>query len=308
MSFPVPRPRTLLSLTIGGLVGFAVLQMAVQVRATFGDGDMTFALCAGRALLRGIDPYGPACMLLDPTGNRWATYPLTTAMFASLFVWLGDLAAPFLFALSSGLLAFAIVREGPLWRLLLFFSAVYFEDLRWFQWAPFMAAIYLLPDLLPLALVKPQFAVPLLSKLNRGRLLGLCAFAALSLIIDPQWPWEFWETTRTYDGFIPLLTLPFGPLLALALLNWRNESARLLLLLALMPQRGYYDMLLVFLVAETPAQMGILVVASWVFYFFHPLPHSDSLGMYLCATAMAMPWRALAQMKVHALRAVREEK
>lgn len=57
-----------------------------------------------------------------------------------------------------------------------------------------------------------------------------------SFVIQPRWPLEWISQLHGYQHFVPFLIVP-GPLLALALLRWRDRDARLLLLCCILPQR-----------------------------------------------------------------------
>lgn len=232
-------------------------------------GDMEFPLCGALALLRGVDPYGGQCALYY-LGYYLPLNPLTTVLVALPFVPLQALAAPVMVGSIAGLLAWAILRSGQAWRLLVFASPAYVQALYCMQWSPLVMAVYLLPALLPLTLVKPQIGLPvLLTRLTKRRLLACLAFLLLTLVIDPTWPRRWWEHAATYDGFIPLLVLPVGPLLALALWRWRSPEGRLLLLYAIMPQRAFYDLTPLWLVPATKRQTVILTGFAWVGFVLH---------------------------------------
>jgi hypothetical protein len=248
---------------IFALAVFAVIFTLESTRMT--EGDFYFPFCGARALLRGLDPYNPAVCPMVFSANTLPTNPLTAIFFALPFLPFGSYDGPVLFALISALLAFGMLRNGERWKLLSFLSAPFFQAFYWVQWSPLITSLYLIPALLPLAWVKPHIALSVvLTRLNRHRFAALAAVGALSLIVDPTWPLRWWNTSQTYDGFIPLFALPFGPLLALSFLNWRDERARLFFLTALTPQRGYYDLVLLFLLPRSPREMLFLTAASWV--------------------------------------------
>ena len=78
-----------------------------------------------------------------------------------------------------------------------------------------------------------------------------------------------------YDRFIPLLVFP-GPLLALALLRYRDRDAHLFLLMAIMPQRWFYDTFILWLIPKTRRQILWTVFFSWfvgIWRWYH-MPHS----------------------------------
>jgi hypothetical protein len=126
--------------------------------------------------------------------------------------------------------------------------------------------IWFLPFMLPLVLVKPHIAIPLIltGKASKTGLLITFALLLFSLILNPSWPLTWFQLTNTYKGLPPLFSLPLGPLLLLSLLKYRDRRAWLLLLLALMPQRVLYDQLPLFVLASTGIQAVFLVFCSWL--------------------------------------------
>ncbi len=78
-----------------------------------------------------------------------------------------------------------------------------------------------------------------------------------------------------------------GILLAVALIRWRTGPAQTLLLLALVPQRLWYDQLLVFRVADTPRALLVLIAGSWLGYLLTPFfgPSAVVACIYLPALA-----------------------
>lgn len=87
--------------------------------------------------------------------------------------------------------------------------------------------------------------------------------ALLSLLIMPSWPREWLGARSRHLNYTPLLSW-FGPILLLALIRWREPGARLLLGLALVPQRLLYDQVALWLVPTTPRGSLLLTVASWI--------------------------------------------
>jgi hypothetical protein len=258
------RKRLLIAFAIG-IAGFAICYV-YQVQHGNSSGDIWVALCAGRALLAHQDSYA-VCQSIHADGVTPLThYPLTTALLLLPLTPLPDaLSAAILLGLSSGLLAFGLAREAP-WRLLVFLAFPYWDALRWVQWSPLLMAVALFPALLPLTLVKPHIGASVaLTRLTLRRALSCLLFAAVSLLIDPTWPWRWIAQTSHYTGFIPLLIVP-GPLLLLALLRWRDSDARFLLLMAMAPQRVFYDQLLLWLLPRTARQMLTMVGLSWLAY------------------------------------------
>ncbi|MGB3482217.1 MAG: hypothetical protein WBB07_08370 [Mycobacterium sp.] len=229
-----------------------------------GGGDMGWPIQAARDIIAGRDPY--AQPLVDETGQLWPTNPVTTIMLFLPLAWAPDtVLAAIVFGGISGLLAFGLTREGALWPLLTFASPAYISCLINAQWAPLVLATFYLPNLLPLALVKPSIALPvLLTRLNLKRGLGCVAIVVVSFILCPWWwPADWLSPSMTvYTGFTPILTVP-GFLVLLALVRWRDKRAWILVLAALVPQRIPYDQLLLWLIPQN-AKRSLILSASLV--------------------------------------------
>jgi len=158
-------------------------------------------------------------------------------------------------------------RLGNL-NLLVFFSASFWLALGWVQWSPLVMAGALLPTLLPAALAKPNLGLPLLLTYpSRKGLFASLILLLLSFAILPTWVQDWLGNLGQNRHSLPLLQFP-GPLLLLALLRWRDRKARLLLLLALLPQRLiFYDQLLLWLIPQTKGEHLFLSLLSWLGFF-----------------------------------------
>ncbi|MBI5950660.1 MAG: hypothetical protein HY865_03285 [Chloroflexi bacterium] len=227
-----------------------------------GAGDFNWQLRAARDLLAGSDPYGYL------PGEYNIPYPLPTAMLAIPLVWLPNfIAGGIFFGVSSGVLAWLILQKGEPWQLLIFLSWSFFYALLYAQWAPLVLCLYFTPAFLPMLLMKPQIALPLALTRRPTRLgIGLTlAIGIASLVVYPSWLPVWLGQISTYQGMIPpLLVLPLGPLMLLALLRPRERKAWILLLMAAMPQRMLYDQMALLLVAGNRREMLILVFCSWL--------------------------------------------
>lgn len=255
-----PGLRLALALSIGLASG--LLCATILARGGAQAGDFTWALRAANDLLAGQEVYR------HPVGDDIAPYPLPAAFFALPLAGLAPAAAAgVFFGLSSALLAWCLLREGRLWWLLVFCSWPYCYSLIFAQWPPLIVCMAFLSPLLPLLLVKPQIAIPMLV-LQRPSwagvaLLGLVGLTSLAL--DPDWPFVWLGLLGGYKGAVPpLLSLPLGPLLLLALLRWRDRRAWFFLLLAIMPQRVVYDQLALLLLARTRRDQVLQVGCSWL--------------------------------------------
>jgi hypothetical protein len=231
-------------------------------------GDIGPALGGMHAWLHGEPAYG-----FTADGDPLVSNPFTTMIVVGPLLLLPlPLAAPVFMGISSALLAFGLLREGEYWRLLVFTSLPYAHSLVTVQWAPLFAAALLLPPLLVLAPVKPQLGLVLLAagRWNRRLLLATALFVLLSLLLYPAWPLDFFITGEltSYEGQIPALIGPGLLVPLLALLCWREPNARLLAAMALVPQRLWYDQLLLFLIPRSWQTLLLLSVCSWFVWAF----------------------------------------
>lgn len=225
--------------------------------------DLYATFCAAKAMLSGIDPYGPKCV----GQGSFTAYPLTTILAVAPFTPLGFWWGPLTFwSLLAGLLAWALLAQGQVWRLLTLTSMPFVISFMFLQWAPLILAVAFLPGLLPLTLTKPHLGLPVLAThLTRRRAMGCMAFLAVTFAIDPTWPARWLPLTGAFDGFIPALTVwPAGLVLLAAAVRWRTKEARFFLLMALMPQRGLYDLLPLWYLVDTRRQLLILNGLSWL--------------------------------------------
>jgi hypothetical protein len=229
-----------------------------------GISDIYPRLCIARSLVSGAKPYS-SCMSLS-RGLLAADYPMTTILALVPLSFLNDrLGAAMFWAISNGLLMYGILRRGELRFLLIFASGPYWATFIWQQFSVLVTAVILLPSLLPLALVKPQIGIPvILTNLTRKRALACALFVLLTFVVYPGWLFLWYGRSHYYDGVIPLLTLPLGPLLLILLLRWRNRDALYLLLLGCMPQRTLMDVLSLFLLPKTTLNLAITCLLSWI--------------------------------------------
>ncbi len=266
--------------------------------------DLGFPLCAGRVLLAGGDPYGGACAGAAQ-GREWPTNPLTTVLIALPFAPLGDKGALPVWAIMSGILAFGLLQKGERWRLLVFLSAPYWVAFLCLNWTPLMAALVMLPALTPLWLIKPQNGLPaFLTHWSWRRAVAAVAFLILSLLVDPAWPLRWWPQARSYDFYIPLIVLPFGPLILVALFFWRDVKTRYILLLSVMPQRFLYDPLLLAWIPDSRSDMLLVTAAGWIGYglvFALQFPYQPIVVLFCYLPAVVIRWRHLRAHAAHPL-------
>ena len=239
-----------------------VLLWLSRERPEMGAFDFTYAWTAGRALLQGHDPYRAVRAAQMPFGHAFA-YPVPAALLAAPFGLLPlRIAAALFMGVSVGLFAYAVTAENFA-PLILLASGPMYQSIRSAQWAPLVTAAGLLPGLLWIGVAKPNVWLGLLAfRSTRIRPVGVAfaiaaAVCLLGLLLAPGWPREWIASVRSPTAFsgrqyrAPIATL-WGAPLALAALRWRRPEARLVLVMACVPQAAFfYDQLPALLVATT---------------------------------------------------------
>lgn len=262
--------RLLIAIIIGvvsGIMTYTNLSLSYQEA-----GDFSWALHGAQRLLEGQNPYhDPA---LSP-GNPYPYsdklyYPLPALLLALPFTMLpNEIAAGLFFGLSSGLLAWGILKTGTS-RLTVFLSAPFCLAALIAQWSPLLTATYLIPALFPLAMCKPNLGILSIRNVRSVTFWICIAVLVVSFIILPTWLFDWLGNIRDGNGMHhpTMLTLPFGPLLLLTLLKWREGRVRLLLLLSVIPLFPvFYDHVPVFLVVQSRREGLFLAIMSWVGFF-----------------------------------------
>lgn len=258
------RWRITVSASLG--LGTGAFCWFLMTRLHQGAADFHWAIHLAQRLLAGQNPYD----------TPFEQYPLTAGLFAIPFVRLPpEVAAGIFWGLSSSLLAFGLTREGYA-KLLVFFAYPYWAGILTVQWSPIIAASAFFPLLLPVTMAKPQVGLPvLLTRLSRRGLLACALVLLATFAMMPRWPLHWLKQTPNYQYFLPLMLIP-GPLLLLALLQYRNRDALLLFFAALMPQRWFFDSFILWLIPQSRREIIWTVFFSWgagVWRWYHP-PHS----------------------------------
>lgn len=231
-----------------------------------------------RQLLRGDDPYAA-----DQVARVFVTriyYPLTAAVISLPLALLPLEVARGVFVVgTAGLLGFAAGKHRPeLWPMLAGMPML--MALRSAQWSPLLTAAMLLPSLGWLAAVKPNLGVAMLAGARSVRAVkilvgGGLVVVAVSLLVQPKWPWDWRTVLESSTHFQPLLMRPGGMLVLLALLRWKDPDARLILALGLVPVTGlFYDVLPAGLVARSWKQALALMVVGHVSWMNDWLPRT----------------------------------
>jgi hypothetical protein len=180
-------------------------------------------------------------------------------------------------------LAFGLTREGY-HRLLVFLAYPYWIGLLTVQWSAVITAAAFFPLLMPVAMVKPQVGLPVFfTRLSRRGLLACLAVGLLSLILLPRWPILWWGQLGYYQHFFAIMVLP-GPLILLALLRYRDRDAQLLLLASFMPQRWFFDSLILWLIPQSRWEILITVCFSWcagIWRWYHQPASFTEVGRWI---------------------------
>jgi hypothetical protein len=141
--------------------------------------------------------------------------------------------------MSTGVLAYGLLRTARRRR----FFSIFRRDVYCSMESLIISTAYF-PVLFPAILAKPNIGIPVEFTLwLRKGIWCVGIVTAGSLCIEPHWFLRWWSQTGGYQGFILLFTLP-GPLLLCAILRIKKKSAQLLLLSSRMPQRLFYDPLI----------------------------------------------------------------
>lgn len=230
--------------------------------------DFTWHWRAGRAMLGNVSPYRVINATPFYPYNSGYYYLLPTAVLATPFSLLPPHSALALFvACSLGLLAFALTQDG-LWRLPVLASLPVAWCIFSGQVAALATAAIILPAIwwlwpLKYTLGAAGAAYHLSAKYVA---LGLATVGA-TMLIWPWWPRDWLAELSDKNGVyyrVPLL-VPGGVLLLTTLLRWRRPEARLIAVMACVPQTMlFYDQLPLVLVANSFRQALLVSAGSYV--------------------------------------------
>lgn len=234
-----------------------------------------------RILLAGRNPYD-ALVWSQFQGSvtdaaAWSTrleplyYPLPALLVWVPFALGSFLAGSVAFsAVGGALFAFAVSKAG-LHRVWACGSLPFLVALRFGQWSPWLVAASMLPVLAFLLPAKPNLGLPLfLARPSRVMAMAAIGVLAASFGVMPAWPLAWWRAI-TLDlpnsgapHPIPLLQFGgAGAIVLLALSRWRRSEARLLVLMACVPQLPFWaDQLALTTVATTRREVIWSVLAG----------------------------------------------
>jgi hypothetical protein len=260
---PVRRTRGLI--LVAGLVSGFICWLAYRLPPP-STSDFEQIWFGARALMSGADPY----TVVPTTGTRFPLfYPLTAVLVGVPFAALPFAAARVLWAAASGaVFAWAALRYGRGLPVALL-SASFLNAIVQGQWSPLLTAAVVVPSLSWALGVKPSIGAALFAAFpSRRAVIGGLALLGLTLIVSPAWPSRWLEALPASTHMVPLLVRPGGFLLLLALIRWRQPEARLLAVLACVPQTiGLYETLPLFLIPRTRWQGYALAGSSYVAAF-----------------------------------------
>jgi len=228
-------------------------------------GDFTGVWRAAGQVIEGVNPYRTHTEHLPyPLGPL--AYPLTAAIaalpLATLSAWLS---AALFVGLSITALAYSLLG-GPPFRLLAFGTPCFVMAMSVVQWSPLLTAAAVIPPLGIFVSCKPNLGLALFARRPSWWIVGgSAALVAVSLALIPTWPIEWLRNIRGMTYYKAPIAMPGGALLLLALLRWRDEDARMLFVLSMVPSNLFmYDQLPLFLIARSRRDMLLLFAGSWL--------------------------------------------
>jgi hypothetical protein len=269
---PALRGRIAVSILVGVATGWFCFFLLHRLNQ--GAADFSWAIHLAQKLLAHQNPYD----------TRLEQYPLTAALFGLPFVRVTpEVAAGIFYGLSSGLLALGLTRAGYD-RLLVFLAYPYWNGLLTAQWSTAITAAAFFPLFMPVAMAKPQLGVPVfLTRFSKRGLWACVAVCVFSFVVMPRWPRLWLGQAGNYQHFFAILVLP-GPLIALALLRWRDRDAWLLFLTSLMPQRWFFDAFTLWLIPKTRREILVTVSFSWlsgIWRYYHAPTSYTQVGRWI---------------------------
>jgi hypothetical protein len=234
-----------------------------------GLSDFLVYWLAGKALLIGADPYTFVPAHYPPGLFAPATIGLIAAPFTPVPAYI---AAPLFLGVGCAALAFAVTKNG--WTRLWIFAAspVWYASLI-AQVSPLLVGAALYPVAWGLLTAKPNLAIPHIAiygtswrRIVYGAV-SIVAILALTFAIRPTWLMDWRESLRSSpfgkQYQIPMLAL-WGFVLWLPILRWRRPEARLVFLMACMPQNFvFYEQLPLLLVPQSRREMiGVAIISQ----------------------------------------------
>jgi hypothetical protein len=248
---------------------FVYVLYARQTRSVISDWDPGWV--GTQALLHGRSPY--AAIQVPPWPN-YLLYPLPALLLTAPFTLIPLAVARALFAgIGTAAFTYVITARGR-WTLYFLISGAMLWAWIDVQWAPLLIAAALTPNFSWMLAAKPTLGLALWCAYpNRKAVIGGLVFVGLCFLVRPGWVPE-WLASVAQTPHKAHVLRPGGIMLLLSLLRWRRPEARLLAVLALMPQTtALYEALPLALAAERKveaAAFAVLTMAAHLLYLLGP--------------------------------------
>ena len=292
------RRRRLLAALAIGLLAAGLCELVTLLPGP-GASDFRDPWLGARALLAGDDPYA-AVRAMHPQFGLY--YPLTALLAILPLAALSLVHAQSLFVgLGMAALAYALGGWSPM--VIGCVGAGALACVVSGQWGPALTAAARLPLLGFLWAAKPSIGLALMAGYPRRRaLIGAAALSGLSLIVWPAWPAAWLPGLGDGVHRVPVGQTG-GVLLLLALLRWRRPEARMLAVLACLPQSlTLYETVPLCLIPASRGEAYLLTALSQLAALLMGLQRTDLplietqsnqwpilfLGVYLPALVMVL--------------------
>ena len=249
---------------------------------------------ASRAFLSGTDPYsvvGPGKLF----EWSWPMYYSMPAILISVpLAWMPVAVARVVVAtLTAGALGWAIGSKVRwLWPVLL--SASFLIAVARTQWSPLMLASMWVPWFGFAVVAKPNLGLVTLAAHERRRDLmtvsALCALMiALSFLVRPDWLISWWAAIGDAPHVTAPVMRPWGFLLLMAVIRWRETDARVFLLMACVPHTpSLYDLLLLFFLCRSLTEaLGLAALLHVLFWGIIAFAHWPTFDTYYAGLGRA---------------------
>ncbi len=254
----IMTPRILALVLALGFVLACRLLASAWLPAQPGDFELLYASAV--RLLAGETPY--------PLGGQWLPYPLPAVLLVVPFTAIAlEFARPVFDVLVGWAFVYALWKYRGLYSLLALLSGSYLFAMWHGQTTSLMVAAALVPALGFLLAVRPQTSVALwIGRPLWKAVFGAAVFIALTLVILPSWPADWWMAMPAdLSVWAPPILRPFGALLLVAALRWNLSEGRLILATTLLPQTALpYELVPLALIPGNWKEMAIYLVGSWI--------------------------------------------
>ena len=256
--------RLAVALALGVAAAAYVYASAAHVGHTVRDFDQLWY--GGRALRDGLSPYGAVGpgRTFDTTFVLY--YPLPAVLLALPLTWLPLAIARALFAgLGAATLGFVATRDGFA-RLWMCASGAFVMAVWSAQWSPLLTAALFATGLGVVCAAKPNVGLAVLVADPTPTAIAAAALVTVaSLLVQPTWVAEWLANVAAAPHLRAPLTHPFGALVLLAASRWRRPEARLLLVMAAVPQNAaVYEVLPLFAIPRGRREHMLLAALSLV--------------------------------------------